>query len=61
MANIPIVQFNGGEFSPKIEARADTERYRAGCRKLENLIPLVQGPAERRQGTHFIYRSEEPS
>ena len=49
-----IVNFNGGEFSPKIDARSDTEKYAGGCRQLDNMIPLIFGGAERRPGTEFI-------
>ena len=49
-----IVSFNGGEYSPKIDARSDTEKYTGGCRTLSNMIPLIFGGAERRPGTEFI-------
>ena len=49
-----IVNFNGGEYSPKIDARADTEKHAGGCRKLENMIPSIFGGAEKRPGTEFI-------
>ncbi|HUT00138.1 MAG TPA: hypothetical protein VMY59_07475 [Candidatus Thermoplasmatota archaeon] len=54
MTKYAIVSFNGGEYSPKIDARADTEKYAGGCRKLENMIPSVFGGAEKRPGTEFI-------
>lgn len=54
-----IVNFNGGEYSPKIDARADTEKYAGGCRKLENMIPKIYGGAERRPGTELITVSNE--
>lgn len=46
--------FNGGELSPRMAARTDQEKYGAGCSKLENFIPTVQGPLIRRGGTYFI-------
>ena len=49
-----VVNFNGGEFSPKIDARSDTEKYVSGCRTLENMIPLIFGGVEKRPGTEFI-------
>jgi len=58
MANVPIVSFNGGEFSPHIDARADVEKYSSGCRTLENMIPRIYGDAERRPGTEFIYEAK---
>ena len=51
---LAIVNFNGGEYSPKIDARSDTEKYVSGCRKLENMIPLIFGGVEKRPGTEFI-------
>ena len=54
MINIPIVNFNGGVFTPLIDARSDIEKYRSGCRKLENFIPRIYGSIERRPGTKFI-------
>ena len=54
MANISIINLNGGEYTPRIDARADIEKYLSGCRKLENFIPLIYGPVERRPGTRFV-------
>jgi hypothetical protein len=39
--------FNAGELSPNLAGRTDFDKYRSGCFKLENVIPLVQGPARR--------------
>ena len=52
--NIAVVNFNGGEFTAKIDARSDTEKYAGGCRQLANMIPLIFGGAEKRPGTEFI-------
>lgn len=54
MTNIPIINLNGGELSPQIDARADTDMYPAGCRHLENFIPMIYGPVERRPGTVMV-------
>ncbi len=54
MANIPIINLNGGEYTPLIDARADVEKYKSGCRKLENFIPRIYGVIERRPGTKFV-------
>ena len=59
--NIPIINLNSGELSPKIDARSDIEKYSAGCRTLENMIPLVYGPVERRPGTQYIAGSYDSS
>ena len=55
MANYPIINFNSGELSPLIDARSDIDKYSAGCRIMENMIPRVYGVAERRPGTQYIY------
>jgi hypothetical protein len=46
--------FNAGEWAPTLEGRVDLAKYPASCKKLENFIPLVEGPAERRGGTRFV-------
>lgn len=51
--NYPIISFNAGELSPLIDARSDVDKYKFGCRTLENMIPRIYGPAERRPGTKY--------
>lgn len=46
--------WNGGELSPRMDARTDQIKYAAGAKTLENFIPTVQGPIIRRGGTVFI-------
>lgn len=46
--------FNSGELSPEIDGRTDIGKYASGCSRMENFIPLVQGPARRRAGTRFV-------
>ncbi len=45
---------NGGEFSPFVEGRTDISKYPNACSKLENFIPIVQGPGLRRGGTRYV-------
>ena len=52
--NIPIINLNGGEYSPLIDARSDVEKYKSGCHKLENFFPRIYGVIERRPGTRFV-------
>ncbi len=52
--NIPIINLNGGEFTPQIDARADVEKYSSGCRHLENVLPRIYGPVTRRPGTILV-------
>lgn len=47
--------FTSGELSPLMNDRIDFDRYKNGCRVLENAFCLTQGPAARRPGTEFIY------
>jgi len=48
------VSFTGGEFSPRLDARIDQEKYRSASRHIQNMIPLKQGPLTRRPGTQYI-------
>ncbi len=54
-----LSSFNSGELSPRIEGRVDTEKYASGAKKLENFVPLIQGPATRRGGTRFIQATKD--
>lgn len=49
-----LAAFNSGELSPACEGRTDLQQYATACFKLENFIPMVQGPARRRPGTIFV-------
>ncbi len=54
MSKLAVVNLTGGEGSPKIDARADTEKYVSLCRRLENFIPRIYGPVEKRPGTVLV-------
>ena len=43
-----------GEVSPLIRGRVDNERWGSSLQTLENFIPLIQGPAQKRPGTEFL-------
>lgn len=49
-----ITSFDAGELSPLMEGRVDIAKFPNGCFKLENFLPLVQGPAVRRGGLRFV-------
>ena len=49
-----IVSFNGGELSPLMDQRAEQDKYKMGCRTMENFLPLIYGGAKRRPGTEYI-------
>ena len=51
---IPLVQFTGGEWSPAMDNRLDSENYRNACRKAQNVILTKQGGAQRRPGSQWI-------
>ncbi len=46
--------FNAGEFSPRMAARTDFNKYPLACAKLQNMLPLPQGGAIRRSGTRYV-------
>lgn len=51
----PLVgNMNAGELSPMLGARVDFAKYPSGASILENFVPTVQGPIERRGGTRFV-------
>lgn len=46
--------FASGELSPLFDGRPDLEEYQSGAQRIENLIPVIQGPLTRRGGTKFV-------
>lgn len=53
--------FNAGEWAPELDGRVDVAKYGSACKRLENFIPLIQGPARRRGGTMFVSEVKESS
>lgn len=53
-ASPALTSFNAGEWSPLLGGRVDLAKYQVSCRRLENMIGLIQGPATRRAGTRFV-------
>ena len=51
------LSFNAGEFSPRMVARTDFNKYSSGCAQCENFIPLPQGGLMRRPGTRYVATS----
>lgn len=45
---------NGGELSPLLIARVDLNKHLVACRKLENFLPLLEGPITRRPGSRYV-------
>lgn len=50
MSNAALVNFAGGETSPKSRGRFDIGGYPSSCRKMRNFFAEVQGPARFRTG-----------
>src|SRR6266404_761675 len=51
----PILNsLNAGELSPNIDGRTDLQKYFSGAKRMENFLPLVQGPALRRGGSRYV-------
>ena len=51
----PIIQStNAGELSPYLDGRTDIAKYANGARRIENFLPMLQGPATRRAGSRFV-------
>ena len=51
---LSLNSFVSGEFSAKMDGRVDFEKYRSGCKTLQNFLVHPQGAATRRVGTQFI-------
>jgi len=53
--------FNAGELSPQLKGRPDLDKYKNGCEVMENFIPQIHGPAEKRPGTRFVTEVKDSS
>jgi hypothetical protein len=51
--------FTGGEFSPLVHGRSDVDRYKTGCKKVENFLPTIQGSLVRRPATRFVVKVKD--
>lgn len=54
MPNLLVTALNAGELSPYMDARSDVDKYRSGCRTLENMVVLPYGGVYRRAGTEYL-------
>ena len=61
MINDIISSFNAGELSPYMEARTSIDKYRSGCKKLENYLITPYGSANRRSGTEYLGAAKSSS
>lgn len=46
-----LPSFNAGELDPRMDARVGLDKYLAGCRTLQNFIPIPYGGVSKRPGT----------
>lgn len=53
-ANVALVNFAGGELSPKMRGRYDLGLYKTGCERMHNFVAETQGPARFRSGTRHV-------
>ena len=53
-ANVIRANVAGGELSPSVRGRSDTEIFFRGAERLENFIPEIQGAARYRNGFRFV-------
>jgi hypothetical protein len=60
-ASLLINIFNGGEISPKLDARSDLQKYLSSCIKMENFIPLVEGGVQCRPGLYYVAEIKDSS
>ena len=58
---LSLNSFVSGEFSAKMDGRVDFEKYRSGCKTLQNFLVHPQGAATRRVGTQFIAEVKDSS
>lgn len=52
--NYPQTNFTAGEISPKMKGRWDVARYANGAETMENMVPVVTGGADRRDGLRYL-------
>jgi hypothetical protein len=51
--------FTAGELSSRLMGRVDIARYQNGAKKIENLLPIVEGGVMRRDGLRQIARTKD--
>lgn len=53
-ADLLHTAFNAGEFSPRMAARVDFDKYGISLTRCRNMLPTAQGGILRRSGTHYV-------
>lgn len=55
MKATPLInRFNSGELSDDVDTRSDIDKYYSGCRTLQNMVPLPEGPIMKMPGSYYI-------
>lgn len=60
-ANPFLSSVNSGEFSPRMEARTDFERYPNAAKQCKNFLLLPEGGITRRPGTRYVAEVKDSS
>lgn len=58
---LSLLSFAGGAWSPRLDGRADQEKYASALRQCTNMIPYKSGGLTRRPGTRFIASAGLPT
>jgi len=53
--------FSAGELTPRLAARLDFQKFRAGLDVCENVVPLAEGGAMRRAGSRYVAEEKSSS
>lgn len=61
LVNQLMQKLNAGELSPRLTGFVGLDKYPSGCRIMENMIALAQGPATKRPGTRFVAETKNSS
>ena len=51
---VAYTNFTGGEISHSLAARYDLGKFKSSCKRFENFLPDLHGPASKRPGTRFL-------
>ncbi len=54
-----VFSLNGGEIARDLWGRADQDFFYMSAEEMQDLVPLVQGPVDRRPGSEFIAAAED--
>jgi hypothetical protein len=60
-ANLIQTSFNGGELSPFVYGRPDVAKFASGCERMENFLPMIEGPAIARPGFRYVAEVKDSS